>query len=125
MSRILRISSGIAVAVVFGSLALAATARAEVVTLVCAATSVGGFAAQSYVVGLSAHSVAAQPGNLEGNGYGAVPADVSDSHIIWRLTSGHAVIMRRIDRDTGDMSSWMAGRLAVSGWFCRPAKKSM
>ena len=118
----LRMSGGIAVAVAIGSLALAAPARAEVVTLVCAATSVGGFAAQTYVVDLSAHTIAAQPGNLEGDGYGAVPADVSDATISWRLTSGGAAIMRRIDRNTGDMSSWIDGRLAVSGWFCRPAK---
>jgi hypothetical protein len=53
-----------------------------------------------------------------------VPADVSDSIISWRVTVGGAVIMRRIDRNTGDMSSWMAGRLAVSGWFCQPAKNN-
>jgi len=118
----LRMSGGIALAAAIGSLALAAPAGAEVVTLACAATSVGGFAAQTYVVDLSAHSVAAEPGNLEGNGYGAVPADVSDATITWRLASARAVIMRRIDRNTGDMSSWIDGRLAVSGWFCRPAK---
>ena len=118
----LRMSGGVALAITIASLALAAPAGAEVVTLTCAATSVGGFAAQTYVVDLSAHTIAAQPGNLEGNGYGAVPADVSDATISWRLTSGRAVIMRRIDRNTGDMSSWIDGRLAVSGWFCRPAK---
>lgn len=122
MSRSLRMSSGIAIAAVSGSLALAAPARAEMVTLVCEATSVGGFAAQTYVVDLSAHSVAAQSGNLEGNGYGAVPADASDATITWRLMSERVVIMRRIDRKTGDMSTWMGGRLAVSGWFCRPDK---
>jgi len=118
----LRMSGGVALAAAIGSLALAAPPRAQVVTLVCAATSVGGFAAQSYVVDLAAHSVAAEPGNLEGDGYGAVPADVSDATISWRLTSGGAAIMRRIDRSTGDLSSWMDGRLAVSGWFCRPAQ---
>jgi hypothetical protein len=122
VSRILSISRGIAIAAVIGSLALAAPARAAVVTLACQATSVGGFAAQTYVVDLSAHSVAAQPGNLEGNGYDAVPADVSDSDISWRLTVGSAVIVRRIDRNTGDMSTSIGGRLAVSGWFCRRAK---
>jgi hypothetical protein len=122
MKRILRIKSGIAVAAAIGSLASAAPARAEMVTLQCAATSVGGFAAQTYMVDLSAHSIAAQPGNLEGNGYGAVPAEVSHSTIAWRLMSGGASIMRRIDRDTGDMSTWIGGRLAVSGWFCRRAE---
>ena len=122
VTRILRIKSGIAIAAAIGSLALAAPVRAEVLTLTCQATSVGGFAAQSYIVDLSAHSVAARSGNLEGNGYGAVPADVSDSTISWRLTSGRAVIIRRIDRSTGDMSSWIGERLAVSGWFCRPAQ---
>ena len=122
MSRILQISGGIAIAGMIGSLALAAPAQAEVVTLLCQATSVGGFAAQTYVVDLSAHSVAARPGNLEGNGYGAVPADVSDSHITWRLTFGSTVVVRRIDRNTGDMSSRIDGRLAVSGWFCRRAR---
>ena len=116
----LRMSGGVAIAI--ASLALAVPARAEVVTLACAATSVGGFAAQTYVADLSAHTIAAQPGNLEGSGYGAVPADVSDATITWRLTSGGAVVVRRIDRNTGDMSSWIGGRLAVSGWFCRPAK---
>jgi hypothetical protein len=99
-----------------------APAGAKAVTLACEATSVGGFAAQTYVVDLSAHTIAAQAGNLEGNGYGAVPADVSDSTITWRLTSGRAVMMRRIDRNTGDMSSWIGGRLAVSGWFCHRAQ---
>ncbi len=116
--------SGIAIAAMIGSLALAAPARAEVVMLMCEATSVGGFAAQTYVVDLSARTVAAQPGNLEGNGYGAVPAGVSRSNITWPLTSGSAVMIRRIDRNTGDMSTWMGGRLAVSGWFCQPAKKN-
>jgi hypothetical protein len=112
--------SGSAIAAVIGS--LAAPAGAEAVTLACEATSVGGFAAQTYVVDLSAHTVAAQAGNLEGNGYGAVPANVSDSNISWHLTFGSAVIIRRIDRNTGDMSSWNGERLAVSGWFCHPAK---
>lgn len=122
MSRIVRIGSGVAIAAMIGSVALAAPARAEVVTLLCKATSVGGFGAQSYVVDLSAHTIAAQPGNLEGSGYGAVPAGVSHSTITWPLTSGSAVVIRRIDRNTGDMSTWMDGRLAVSGWFCQPAK---
>lgn len=121
MQRILRAGRSIAIAVMIGSVALAAPARSEVVTLACAATSVGGLGAQSYVVDLSAHTIAARPGNLERSGYTAVPADVSESVISWRLTFGSAVIMRRIDRNTGDMSSWMGGRLAVSGWFCRPA----
>ena len=124
MSRILQISGGIAIAAMIGSLALAAPARAEMVTLLCQATSVGGFAAQTYVIDLAARTVAAQSGNLEGNGYGAVSADVSDAVISWRVTVGNAVVMRRIDRNTGDMSSRIDGRLAVSGWFCRPAKSS-
>ena len=115
-------SGGTAIAVLIGSLALAAPARAEMVTLLCQATSVGGFAAQTYVIDLAARTVAAQPGNLDGSGYGAVPADVSDAVITWRLTVGNAVIVRRIDRNTGDMSSRIDGRLAVSGWFCHPAK---
>lgn len=122
MSRILPISGGIAIAGMIGSLTLAAPARAEMMMLMCEATSVGGFAAQGYVVDLAAHTVAAQPGNVEGNGYGAVPADVSDSHISWRLTSGSTVIVRRIDRNSGDMSSRIDGRLVVSGWFCHRAQ---
>jgi hypothetical protein len=122
VSRILRMRCGTAIAVMIGSLALAAPARTEAMTLMCEATSVGGFAAQTYVVDLSARTVAAQPGNLEGNGYGAVPAGVSDSTISWPLTFGSEVMIRRIDRNTGDMSTWMSGRLTVSGWFCRPAK---
>lgn len=123
MKRILRISSGIATAVTVGSLALAAPARAEVMTLFCQATSVGGFAAQTYVVDLAAHTIAARPGNLEGNGYGAVPADVGESQINWRLMFGSVVVTRRIDRHTGDMSTSICGRLALSGWFCqRPTR---
>lgn len=122
MPRMLRVRCGIAIAVMIGSLALAAPARADVVTLMCEATSVGGFAAQTYVVDLSAHTIAAQAGNLEGNGFGAVPAGVSHSNITWPLTFGGAVMIRRIDRNTGDMSTWTGGRLAVSGWFCHPAK---
>jgi hypothetical protein len=125
VSRMLRIGSGLALAAMVGSLARAAPARAEVVTLMCAATSVGGFAAQTYVVDLAAHTIAARPGNLEGNGYGAVPAGVSRSTISWPLTFGSAVIIRRIDRNTGAMSTWMGGRLAVSGWFCQKAKKEL
>jgi hypothetical protein len=124
VSRMLRSGSGLAIAVVVGSLARAAPARAEVVTLTCAATSVGGFAAQTYVVDLAAHTIAARPGNLEGDGYGAVPAGVSRAHITWPLTIGSAVMIRRIDRSSGAMSSWMGGRLAVSGWFCQKAEKN-
>lgn len=119
----LRISSGVAIAVMSVSLALAAPARAEVVTLMCKATSVGGFGAQSYVVDLAERTIAAQPGNLEHDGFGAVPAGVSRSTITWPLTSGAAVMIRRIDRQTGAMSTWMDGRLAVSGWFCQRADK--
>jgi hypothetical protein len=121
VSRILCIRSGVAITVMSGSLALAAPARAEVMTLMCKATSVGGFGAQSYVVDLSARTIAAQPGNLEGGGFGAVPAGVSRSTITWPLTSGTAVMIRRIDRQTGDMSTWIDGRLVVSGWFCQRA----
>jgi hypothetical protein len=119
---ILRIGGGLAIAVMSGSLAFAAPARAEMVTLTCKATSVGGFGAQTYVVDLSARTIAAQPGNIEGDGFGAVPAGVSRATITWPLTSGSAVMIRRIDRQTGDMSTWIDGRLAVSGWFCRPAQ---
>jgi hypothetical protein len=118
---VLRIGSGIAIAAMGGSLALAAPARAEVVTLMCKATSVGGFGAQTYVVDLLARTIAAQPGNLEGKGFGAVPAGVSRSTITWPLTSGSAVMIRRIDRQTGDMATWIGGHLAVSGWFCQRA----
>jgi hypothetical protein len=124
VSRILRVMSGTAIAAVIGSLALALPARAEVVTLMCEATSVGGFAAQTYAVDLSAHTIAARPGNLEGNGYGAVQAGVSHSTITWPLTVGSTVMIRRIDRNTGAMSTWTGGRLAVSGWFCQKAKKN-
>jgi hypothetical protein len=123
VSRILRISCPIALAAMIGGLALAAPARAEVVTLMCKATSVGGFGAQTYVVDLSARTIAAQAGNLEGDGFGAVPAGVSRSTITWPLTSGSAVMIRRIDRHTGAMSTWIGGRLAVSGWFCQPADR--
>jgi hypothetical protein len=121
---ILRISGGLAIAAMSGTLALAAPARAEVVTLMCEATSVGGFGAQTYVVDLSARTIAARPGNLEGDGFGAVPAGVSRSTITWPLTFGSAVMIRRIDRQTGDMATWMGGRLAVSGWFCQRANRS-
>jgi hypothetical protein len=114
--------SGLAIALASGSLALAAPARAEVLTLMCEATSVGGFGAQTYVVDLSARTIAARPGNLEGNGFGAVPAGVSRSTMTWPITSGSAVMIRRIDRQTGALSTWTGGRLAVSGWFCQPAK---
>jgi hypothetical protein len=123
VSRVLRIGSGIAIAVMSGSLALAASARAEVMTLMCKATSVGGFGAQTYVVDLAARTIAARPGNLEGDGYGAVPAGVSHAAITWPLTSGSMVMIRRIDRQTGEMSTWIDGRLAVSGWFCQPDRK--
>jgi hypothetical protein len=123
VTRILRICNGIAIAVAIGSLPLAVPARAEVLTLFCQATSVGGFAAQTYVVDLAAHTIAARPGNLEGHGYGAVPADVGESQISWSLMSGSVVVTRRIDRHTGDMSTSIGGRLAVSGWFCqRPTR---
>jgi hypothetical protein len=123
VSRTFRTSGGIAIVVMIGTLALVAPARAEVVTLMCKATSVGGFGAQSYVVDLAARTIAARPGNLERDGYGAVPAGVSRSTISWPLTSGSAVMIRRIDRQTGDMSTWVDGRLAVSGWFCQPDRK--
>lgn len=122
MSRMLRIMSGLAIAAASGSLALAAPVRAEVVTLMCEATSVGGFGAQTYVVDFAARTITARPGNLEGNGFGTVPAGVTRSTITWPLTSGSAIMIRRIDRQTGALSSWMGGRLTVSGWFCRPAK---
>jgi hypothetical protein len=119
----LRIGGGLAIAVMSGSLALAAPARAEVVTLTCKATSVGGFGAQTYVVDLSAHTIAARPGNLEGDGFDAIPAGVSRATITWPLTSGSAVMIRRIDRHTGAMSTWIGGHLAVSGWFCQQADR--
>jgi hypothetical protein len=123
MSRFLPISAGVAIAVTTGILALASPAAAEVVTLVCDTTSVGGTSAQTYIVDLSTGRVTARPGNLEGNGYGALPADVSDSNIIWRLTFAGGVITRRIDRNTGNVSAWMEGRWVPSGWFCHPAQK--
>jgi hypothetical protein len=114
-------SGGLALAAMSGSLALAASARAEMLTLMCEATSVGGFGAQTYVVDLSAHTIAARPGNLESNGFGAVAAGVSRATITWPVTSGSAVMIRRIDRQTGALSTWMDGRLTVSGWFCERA----
>lgn len=122
MSRTLRISGSLAIAAMSGGLALAAPARAEVVTLMCEATSVGGFGAQTYVVDLAARTITARPGNLEGSGFGAVTAGVSHSTITWPLTSDSAIMIRRIDRQTGALSTWLDGRLTVSGWFCRPAK---
>jgi hypothetical protein len=121
VSRMLRIGSGLAIAAMSGGLALAAPARADVLTLMCEATSVGGFGAQTYVVDLAARTIAARPGNLEGNGFGAISAGVGHATITWPLTSGSAIMIRRIDRHTGALSTWTDGRLTVSGWFCRPA----